>query len=157
MPHFCLSLSVFSLCFFSSLTAPAQDFEKVPLLGQYPVEQTREESAFVEPGLLITSQKQLVELWAKLKGGDQPKVNFKTSILIANVRDAADPNRPRFMARSKQGQLELMVLTTRIGFQRSDRTITTLLEISRKGLTSFKAYNPKTNKHVVSPIKPITK
>jgi len=154
MPSVTYSFSLLILLLSNWASVYSQDSQSVEILGQYPVEQSRKDSAFIMPAMIITSEKQLIESWDKLKGGDRPKINFNSSFLVLHVRDAADPNRHRFLARIKDGQLELMALSTRIGFQRSDKTITTLVEFSRKGVVSFKAFNPKNNKQVVTPLKP---
>lgn len=128
----------------------AQGFEKVEIRGQFPVEQLRKNSEFIQRIPVITSQKQLYEVWKKLKGGEKPRVHFETSLLIPRVRDAADPNRHQFSARVKDGKLELLTLSTLIGFERSDKTITTLIEIPRKGITAIRHYNPVTRKYEVT-------
>lgn len=130
----------------------AQDSSTAEPLGKYPVEQPQVDSAFIKPGLVITTQKQFTEAWRKLKGGDQPKISFDSAFVVLHVRDAADPNRHRFSARIKGGALEVLALSTRIGFQRSDRTLTTVLEFSRDGVEAVRAYNPKTRKHVTTPL-----
>ncbi len=129
---------------------PAQQTESVELLGKYPVEQSREDSGFIQPGLVITTNEQFNQIWKKLKGGDQPKISFETSFIVLHVRDAANPNRHRFSARVKDGELEVLALSTRIGFQRSDKTLTTILEVSRDGISAVRAYNPKTKKHITT-------
>lgn len=131
---------------------PAQQTESVELLGKYPVEQSREDSGFIKPGLVITTNEQFNQIWKKLKGGDQPKISFETSFVVLHVRDAADPNRHRFSARVKDGELEVLALSTRIGFQRSNKTLTTFIEFPRTGIRTVRAYNPKTKKHIKTAI-----
>jgi len=128
----------------------AQQSEAVELLGKYPVEQAREDSGFIKPGLVITTNQQFNQVWKKLKGGDQPKINFENSFVVLHVRDAADPNRHRFVPRVKDGVLEVLALSTRIGFQRSDKTLTTIIEFSRTGISAVRDYNPKTKKHITT-------
>lgn len=95
---------------------------------------------------------QFSEVWNRLQGGDKPTIDFNSSFVVAHVRDAADPNGHRFSGRVKEGELELMTLSTLIGFQPSDKTVTTLIEFSRKGVISFKAYDPKTRKYKLTPL-----
>jgi len=59
------------------------------------------------------------------------------------VRDAANPNGHRFSGRVKEGEFELMAVSTLIGFQPSDETVTTFIEFCRKDVDSFKTYDPK--------------
>ena len=144
-------LTILMLAIFFPLQA--QEIRNVPILGEYPVEQTHEDSAFIPRMLLISNNKQLTDVWKKLKGGDLPIIDFKSSIVVASVRDAADPNQRRFLPRVRMGELEINILSTRIGFQPSTRTVTTLIEVSREGIRSFRQYDPKTRKYLITKLK----
>ena len=149
---FSLALLVLALIS-GGVSVSAQESRTAEILGKYPVEQPRVNSSFIKPGLVVTTQKQFSEVWKKLKGGDQPKISFDSAFVVLHVRDAADPNRHRFTARIRDSELEILALSTRIGFQRSDRTLTTVMEFSREGVEAFREYNPKTRKHVTTPLK----
>lgn len=116
--------------------------------------------------------------WQQLQPqADMPAVDFDKSIVLLHVRDAADPNQFRFRvihrpethspttendqaaqapaavkADQASGTFELVGMSTRKGFQPSQQSRVTLLEIPREGLDALQVYDRKQKKSVQLPI-----
>lgn len=92
--------------------------------------------------------------WKELQGKKElPKVDFKKSMLLLSFKDAADPNRGSMTIRlNDKGHLEVLSLSTLIGFRPSDMTKITISQIPREGVKAVKRYDPKARKMVTDPV-----
>lgn len=69
---------------------------------------------------------------------EKPDVDFRESILLIEYRDAADPNRVRWGGRlNAAGELELMGMSTLMGFEPSDEVKIEFLVVPREGVTGI--------------------
>ena len=69
---------------------------------------------------------------------DLPEVDFESSFLCIQTRDAADPNRVRWSARhNEDGEAELMGISTLIGFEPSEKIKMAFLSVEREEATSL--------------------
>ena len=69
---------------------------------------------------------------------DLPEVDFESSFLCIETRDAADPNRVRWSARhNEDGEAELMGMSTLIGFEPSDKIKMAFLSVEREEATAL--------------------
>ncbi len=108
-------------------------------------------------------------LWSQLAPDEEcAQVDFAQSLVLLHVRDKNDPNKFRFRVRlvpaestdnasDSQGQakpaegiVELVGMSTRMGFEKSETSQMTLMEIPRKEVTALKIYDPakKTQRHI---------
>jgi hypothetical protein len=92
-------------------------------------------------------------IWEKFAADQEaPKVDFEKSIVLVHVADAADPNRVRFSVKANEGIVELMALTTRMGFESSSQAKVTFLAIDSTGLKSIRFFDPDSGKMLERPL-----
>ncbi len=110
---------------------------------------------------LVGDQETWELLWTQLAPQqERPEVDFTQSLVLIHVRDNNDPNKVRFRvrpvpadvnaaaddsqkeSRSAKGIFELVGMSTRMGFQKSETSKLTLLEIPRKEVTALRVYDP---------------
>jgi len=90
-------------------------------------------------GLFIADADALAEYWesTEFDMGEKPELEFDEAIVVIEYRDAADPNRVRYMGRvNSDGELEVMGMTTMMGFPPSDQFKLTFLIVPREGVTA---------------------
>ena len=138
-------------------TTKALERKPVDISGQFMLKTTRQAIEKAKLGSFIADAKSWTRTWAELQPGkdapkDAPKVDFKKSLLLVHVRDTADPNRHRFNAFLNEGNAELMALSTRIGFQRSEKATITFHTVSREGIKAVKSWDVKQRKFRVESI-----
>ncbi|MGF1581983.1 MAG: hypothetical protein ACFCD0_21870 [Gemmataceae bacterium] len=102
----------------------------------------------------VAKEASWTKMWKKLAPkGQAPKVDFSKQLVLVLVRDAADPNRINVTIRkNKEGVVELLAITTLIGFQPSDQRKFLFYVVSREGVQGVSRYDPKLRKRVVEPL-----
>lgn len=137
------------------LVAPVNALERRPLeiSQQLTLKATRQAVDKAKLGGFIADGKTWSRIWGQLQPGkNAPKVDFKKSLVLIHIRDAADPNRHRFSAAVNEGDAQLMALSTRIGFQRSDNATITFHEVPRQGIKAVKSWDAEQRKIRVQPV-----
>ena len=132
-------------CFIT--TTQAVERKPIEISQQLMLKSTRQTIDKAKLGSFIADAKNWTRIWTLLQPGkDAPKFDFKKSLVLVHIRDAADPNRHRFNAILNEGNAELMALSTRIGFQRSENVTITFHAVSREGIKAVKTWDIKQKK-----------
>ena len=127
--------------------------EPIEIIGQSSLKTTRKAVEAAKLGQFIAAGKAWSETWKLLDSDSKPpKIDFTKFLVLVHVRDAADPNRHRFSAIVDEGNAELMALSTRIGFQRSENVTITFHAVSRKGIKAVKSWDIKQKKFRIESI-----
>lgn len=90
-------------------------------------------------GQFFADGEALVAWWEAMEWAfkDKPDVDFEDSILLIETRDAADPNQVRWGGRLNQdGELEVMGMSTLMGYEPSDEVKLIFLVAPREGIAS---------------------
>jgi len=91
-------------------------------------------------GQFFSDGEALVAWWEAMEWAfqDKPDVDFRESILIIEYRDAADPNQVRWGGRLNQnGELEVMGISTLMGYDPSDEVKLEFLVVPREGIVAI--------------------
>lgn len=79
---------------------------------------------------------------------DLPEVDFEKLFLSVEVKDAADPNKVHWSGKlSEEGEIDVMGMSTLIGYEPSDRVTLTLLAFEREHVKSLVRWEYILNEH----------
>ena len=132
---FCLGLCLSAAMACDALAQDERTHIKVDQVAEVTVD--REIAQRLPEGRFFADAEALADWWeqAELAEEGMPEVDFEQSILCIQTRDGADPNRVRYSGSiNEQGELEIMGITTLIGFQPSDEDKCTFLLVPREGV-----------------------
>ena len=141
----CLLALALLVCLPAAQEVRADD-EDAPRFTRVEVEEAGElvrDKAVVEAlpeGQFFSDGEALVAWWEAMDWAfkDKPDVDFDDSILVIETRDAADPNRVRWGGRLNQdGELEVMGMSTMMGFESSDEVKLVFLVVPREGIEAI--------------------
>lgn len=106
------------------------------------------------PANFVASEKQWQEIWKTVNPKlEAPKVDFKKNLVLVESYDKADPNRRRVsVMRDAKGVVNVMAMSTLIGFQPSNETKFEFYVVSRDNVTGIKIFDPETRKQITMPI-----